>query len=156
MLEFHYFNVTVYGTSANCTAREILLLLELQQIDRHNLDSVYLEACSEGMEKYRFWNYLACSTITKEGGRDKAFIGCKPNEILSPTGSSATVNVIPTWVTVVLTVLGVILGTALLALCVVAYHYYHYRRTNGQQRYVYIALFIHATMHSHATIAPHC
>ena len=133
MLEFHYFNVTVHNTSANCNVREMLLLLELQQIDRHNGDTVYLEACSEGMDKHHFWNYLACSTLTKEGGRDKSFIGCKPNEILSPAGSSTTVNVIPTWVTVVLTVLGVFLGTALLTLCVVAYHYYRYRRTNGQQ-----------------------
>ena len=125
--------MAVHSIALNCTAREMLLLLELQQTEREDGDSVYLEACIDGMDKYHFWSYLACSTVTEGGGSEVAFIGCKPNEILSPVGSRTTV--VPTWVPVVLTILAVGVIIAVLTTCVTAYQYYRYRtgRTNYAQ-----------------------
>ena len=115
----------------------LLLLLELQQTEWENGDLVHLEACIDGMSKYHFWNYLACSTVTEGGGREVAFISCKPNEILPPDDTSTTV--FPTWVTVVLTILAVMVVIAVLATCVTAYQYYRYRtgRTTAQERYTH-------------------
>ena len=117
-LGFHNFNVTVCNNAANCTAREMLLLLELQQTKYENGDSVYLQACINGTNKYHFWNYLPCSTITERGGREVGFISCKPNEVLSPVGSSTTV--VPIWAICTMTALGAALVVVLALLaCVV-------------------------------------
>ena len=110
----------------DCSAREMMLLLELQQMDRKNNDSVYLVACAAGMNKYLFWNYLACNTVTKGSGREEDLIKCRPNEILSPDSSSTSDA--PTWAYIVLAVLVVAMVTVLLLLGVVGYQCYRYRR----------------------------
>lgn len=125
-LGFHNFNVKVRNNTANCTAREMLLLLELQQTKYENGDSVYLQACINGTNKYHFWNYLPCSTITERGGREVGFISCKPNEVLSPVGSSTTV--VPNWAIGIMAALGAALVIALVVVlallaCVVTWRY---------------------------------
>ena len=132
-LEFHYFNVTVRRTVPNCSAREMLLMLELQQMDRKNGDSVYLEACISGMNKYHFWNNLACNTVMKGGGREEDLISCRPNEILSPGGSSTSVSDVPTWAYVVFGILSMAVVILLLLLCVVlSVVIWCYRNNNGR------------------------
>ena len=101
-----------------------MLLLELQQMDRKNDSSVV--ACAAGMYNYLFWNYLACSTVTKGGGTEEDLINCRPNEILSPDSSSTSDA--PTWAYIVLAVLVVAMVTVLLLLGVVGYQCYRYRR----------------------------
>ena len=125
-MEFHYFHVTVRKTVINCSAREMMLLLELQQMDRNNNDSVYLVGCAAGMNKYHFRNYLECSTVTKGGGTEEDLINCRPNEILSPDSSST--SDVPTWAYVVLALLVVAVVAVLLLLGVVGYQCYRYRR----------------------------
>ena len=134
MLDFHYFNVTVRDHKENCTARVMLLLLELKQADRKDRDSVYLDACIDGMTNYLFWSYLACSTITEGGGREADFVQCKPDEILSPNVTRP--SPLPVWVPIVCTVLAVLLVISLLTICVMAYQFHHYRtrRANAQRR----------------------
>ena len=134
MLDFHYFNVTVRDHKENCTARMMLLLLELKQADRKDSDSVYLDACIDGMTNYLFWSYLACSTVTEGGGREADFVRCKPDEILSPNVTSPSPLDLPVWVPIVCTVLAVLLVISLLTVSVVAYQFHRYRRANAQRR----------------------
>ena len=133
-LWFHYFNVTVRNTQ-NCTANVMLLLLELQQAEGKE-DAVYLQPCLNGMNKYNFWNYLACSTVTEGGGRKADFISCKPHAVLFPNVTSPT---IPFWVPIVLTILAVMAVSALLITCVVVCNTYKVKCTrtgrNSAQRY---------------------
>lgn len=118
----------------NCTGRTMLLLLELKEADRKNNDSVYLVPCSNGMKKHLFWNHMACSTLTEGGGRERDFVSCRSNEILSPDATDT--NVLPVWVPVVCTVLALSLLLALLTVCVLAYQLCHHRtrRVDVQRR----------------------
>ena len=73
-LGFRYFNVTVHSYVAKCTARKILLLLELKELEQEKGDSVHLDVCIGGKRKYSFWSYPVCYTTTEleEGGREAA------------------------------------------------------------------------------------
>ena len=129
--------MTVLNHTQNCTADYVmLLLLELQQVDG-KADSVYLDACLNGMNTYQFWNYLACSTLTEGGGREAQYMGCKPKEILYPEDPSSTA--LPNWVTIVWSMIAVVVTSVLLALCVAAYQCYHHRarRPIVQIRYIH-------------------
>ena len=153
-LGFRYFNVTVqYSYVPNCTARKILLLLELKKLEREKGDSVHLDACIGGKKKYSFWSYPVCYTTTEleEGGREAVFISCsKANKTLSSfdPSTSATVNNLPTWIPVVVTVLAVLVVIVLLATC--AYQYYRYKtgRMAGPERYIYYTHSILYTIHT--------
>lgn len=141
-LGFRYFNVTVHSYVAKCTARKILLLLELKKLEQEKDDSVHLDVCIGGKRKYSFWSYPVCYTTTEleEGGREAVFISCsKANKTPSSIdpSTSATDNDLPIWVPVVVTVLAVLVVIVLLGTC--AYQCYRCKtgRTAGQERYIY-------------------
>ena len=144
-LGFRYFNVTVHSYAAKCTARKILLLLELKKLEQEKDDSVHLDVCIGGKRKYSFWSYPVCYTTTEleEGGREAVFISCsKANETLSSHDPSTSATV-PIWVPVVVTVLAVLVVIVLLGTC--AYQCYRCKtgRTAGQERYIYTQYIIY-------------
>lgn len=140
-LGFRHFNVTVHSYVPKCTAKKILLLLELKRLEQEKGDSVHLDACIGGKRKYSFWSYPVCYTTTEldEGGREAVFISCsKANKTLSSLVDPSTRADLPTWVPVVVTILAVLVVCVLLATC--AYQCYRYKtgRAAGQERYIYI------------------
>ena len=108
----------------------IQVLLELKQADRKDRDSTTLVGCIDGMTNFQFWNYLECNTITEGGGREKHFVDCKPNEILSP-GPDVSTSVLPIWVFIVLAILAALVIVAVLiliiAIIVISYRFHRYK-----------------------------